>query len=572
MAKAQAKRTAPVRKPATPAPATQGDTPDYNWRVIVPVAAAALFFALGLGNEMTGLDDHASTVENPAVTSFAPDTVFTNFNLGMYAPITWIGYAIAYALGKDSAFWYHLLSWGVHVFNTWLLCKLLERMPLRSAIALPVALLFAIHPIQVESVAWIAGFSTPLFSMFSLLGFNAYLQFSDETQQKTKFYLLTLLFFVLACLSKSAAVTFPLTLAVIDWWRRPEGLTLQKQAIRYAPFFLIAIGFGLLTIYTREVSGTMVGESANGYSAFERVLLVCYAPLFYIVKILLPFKLNVYYSFDRVNGALPIIYYLAPFGILLLGVLAWVWRKSAPYFWIGLAFFASNIVIVLPFASLGTFELCADHYNYLASIGIFYLLAEGAAALKQRLSGQSALITGVAGIWIALVAISCVRQVRIWKDTLTVITNAIDNGYSHRGMMFLGRGTEMADKGRFPDAINDFSKAIEQDPTMREAYRSRGSLYAQAGQIDLALKDMEIYLKYDSVDVVTWNNLAQIYYRQGKLPKALQAFNKTIELKPDAAMSYQSRAKVYEMLGDTARMRADLNQARAIAQSKKQGE
>ena len=287
---------------------------------------------------------------------------------------------------------------------------------------------------------------------------------------------------------------------------------------------------------------------------------------------MLPFKLNVYYSFDRVNGALPIIYYLAPFGILLLGVLAWVWRKSAPYFWIGLAFFASNIVIVLPFASLGTFELCADHYNYLASIGIFYLLAEGAAALKQRLSGQSALITGVAGIWIALVAISCVRQVRIWKDTLTVITNAIDNGYSHRGMMFLGRGTEMADKGRFPDAINDFSKAIEQDPTMREAYRSRGSLYAQAGQIDLALKDMEIYLKYDSVDVVTWNNLAQIYYRQGKLPKALQAFNKTIELKPDAAMSYQSRAKVYEMLGDTARMRADLDQARAIAQSKKQGE
>ena len=111
---------------------------------------------------------------------------------------------------------------------------------------------------------------------------------------------------------------------------------------------------------------------------------------------------------------------------------------------------------------------------------------------------------------------------------------------------------------------------MELNPEIRDAYKFRGSIYAQSGQVDLALKDLEKYLSYDSTDVVTWNNVAMIYMRQGKLPKAIEAFTTTIGLKPDAAISYQNRAKVYEMMGNTALAQADLKQANEILAQKRQ--
>ncbi|MFN7326636.1 MAG: tetratricopeptide repeat protein [Chitinophagales bacterium] len=536
----------------------------------LPVLVAFLVFSLALGNEMTGVDDHASTVENPAVKDFSLKTLFTNFNLGMYAPLTWLAYAMAYGLGEDNAVLYHLLSLVVHTINTRLVFLMLKKLDVATSLLLPISLLFAIHPIQVESVAWIAGFSTPLFSLFSLLSFNFYLDYSGREENRTRNYILALVFFILACLAKSAAVTVPLTLVVLDWWRKPTNLGLIKKWSGYVPFFLGALGFGLLTIYTREVSGTMVGATGNGYTALERVLLVCYAPLFYISKMLVPLKLSIYYSFDKINGVLPWTYYMAPFGVLSLAVLGWRTRQSAPYIYTGLLFFLSNVIITLPFATLGTFELCADHYNYIAAIGIFYILVKTWQALQQRFPERAGLLRTVGWVWFIAIMVLCVRQIRIWKDTITVISNAIENGYYHNGMMFMGRGIEFGDNGKMQDAMKDFTKALELNPEIRDAYKFRGSIYAQSGQVDLALKDLEKYLSYDSTDVVTWNNVAMIYMRQGKLPKAIEAFTTTIGLKPDAAISYQNRAKVYEMMGNTALAQADLKQANEILAQKRQ--
>lgn len=519
---------------------------------------------------MTGVDDHASTVENPAVKDFSLKTLFTNFNLGMYAPLTWLAYAMAYGLGEDNAVLYHLLSLVVHTLNTRLVFLMLKKLEVSTALLLPITMLFAIHPIQVESVAWIAGFSTPLFSLFTLLSFNFYLEYSGRVDKRTQNYILALVFFILACLAKSAAVTVPLTLIVLDWWRKPTNLGFIKKWSGYVPFFLGALGFGLLTIYTREVSGTIVGATGNGYTALERVLLVCYAPLFYLSKMLVPLKLSIYYSFDKINGVLPWTYYMAPFGVLGLAFLSWRTRNSAPYIYTGLLFFLSNVIITLPFATLGTFELCADHYNYIAAVGIFYILVKAWQALQQRFPERAGLLRTLGWVWFIMIMALCVRQIRIWKDTITVISNAIDNGYYHNGMMFMGRGIEFGDNGKMQDAMKDFTKALEMNPELRDAYKFRGSIYAQSGQVDLALKDLEKYLSYDSTDVVTWNNVAMIYMRQGKLPKAVEAFTTTIELKPDAAISYQNRAKVHEMMGNTALSQADLKQANEILAQKRQ--
>lgn len=265
-----------------------------KWLPWALAALAFILFSTGFGNKMLGVDDHTATVDNPAVRDFL---IFGGFNLGMYAPVTWLGYQIAYILGKDSPNWYHILSALVHAFNVILVFRLFRRLDSSLTVSALVALFFAIHPLQVESVAWIAGFSTPLFSMFYLLSCSWYLDYAEKGDNKLYGY--ALLGFVLACLSKSAAVTLPLTLVLMDWWlKRP--VTDRQRLLRYAPFFLIAVFFGLLTIYSRNASGMNMSDGTQ-LSILERFLVLCYTPVLYWAKILIPTKLNIYYSFESIR-------------------------------------------------------------------------------------------------------------------------------------------------------------------------------------------------------------------------------------------------------------------------------
>jgi tetratricopeptide (TPR) repeat protein len=562
--KVQKKGASPVR------PSAVATDSAFDWGkhgIWIATGLAFFVFAFCLRNAMTGIDDHVSTVQNPAVAEFSWEKLSSGFNLGMYAPLTWLCYALAYAIGGENPFWFHLLSLIVHVANTALVYRLLQKLELRPGIVLPVAILFAIHPIQVESVAWIAGFSTPLYSMFCLLSFLFYLDYAADRPGRYRFYALALAMFVLGCLAKSAAVTVPLTLVVLDWWRRPQNLGRVQQWAAYAPFFLIALGFGLLTIHSRQSSGMAVGATDNGFSLLERAMLVCYTPIFYWAKMLLPAKLNIYYSFEKGPDGLPWYYYAAPLLLAATGYAAWRYRRQAPYIWQGLLFFFSCVVVTLPFASLSTFELRADHYNYLPCIGFFYLLVCAWGHFRSAYP-QLGFLRPLGSGWILLMGILCLLQIRVWKDGITVLSNAIDNGYYQKGMMYFARGVAYGDAGRPMDGLPDFSRALEIDPDMRDAYRFRGSINAQAGRLDEALADLRKYVSYDAEHAVTWYNLGQIYLRKNQLPEALDAFTKTIALKPEAPSGYANRAKVYELMGDRERMLADQQKAQALGANK----
>ncbi len=243
-----------MAKKSTSGPKKENTQQADNTEKWLPWVLAALGFVLystGFSNEMVGMDDHTATVDNPAVKDFL---IFNGFNLGMYAPLTWIGYQIAYILGKESPNWYHMLSALVHFANVLLVFRLFRKLDFNLAVSAVVALFFAIHPLQVEAVAWIAGFSTPLFSMFSLLAMNYYLKHtSEEGSGWGKNYWLAVTMFLLACLAKSAAVTLPLTLLVLDLWKK-RGLN-TKIILEKAPFFAISLAFGALTLYSRQYAG-----------------------------------------------------------------------------------------------------------------------------------------------------------------------------------------------------------------------------------------------------------------------------------------------------------------------------
>jgi protein O-mannosyl-transferase len=447
-----------------------------------------------------------------------------------------------------------------------------------------VAFLFAIHPIQAESIAWVAGFSTPFYVLFSLLSILFYLRYahtplpaeegqgeglSVEMSHRVQYYAIALGLFILAGLAKSAAVALPPTLIILDWWRRPEHLTLQRRILGYIPFFAVALVFGLVTIHARNASGTSVGAASN-FDMVERLLMICYTPLLYIGKMLVPLRLNVYYSFNQVNGAFPWYYYAAPVVLIAIAVFAWIKRHSAPYIWIGLLFYLANIFVTLPFATLGEFELCADHYNYLACVGIFWILARGWQALQAQWPNQASVLRIVGIVWLVAVTLLGFWQVRTWKDTITVISNAIDNGFYHNGMMYFGRGIEYGDLKKPELAIKDFTEAIKLDSNKQDAYKFRGSLYAQTGRLDLALPDLEKYVQFRPDDAVTWNNLYEIYFRLNRFDDALRAIDNTIELKPGVPGSYQKRAMLYNKLNQPEKANADLGRAADLMQRKGQ--
>ena len=553
------KRSQPAQ--TTPAAAT-GDSMSA-WLPYFPVVAAVVMFAGTLGFDMLGMDDHMATIENPAVRNFSLETLTGQFNLGMFAPMTWLVYAIAYALGGENPFGYHFFSVAVHAFNAWLVYRLLDRQGVRQSVVLGVALLFAVHPIQVESVAWIAGFSTPLFSMFSLLGMLAYQKHAHRQEADFgKDYALALLFFTLACLAKSTAVSLPLVLLVLDFWKKPV-LSTTKRWLGYVPFFGIALAFGLYTFHTRSASGVPATMASDAYSLFDRFLMVCYTPLLYWGKLLIPVNLHIYYAFEKTNGQFPPVYFIAPFLLSGIVYLAWRWRENHPFLYRGLLFYGANILFFLPLYTVGTFELCADHYNYLASIGFFYLLGEGWITLQKLYPRYIGNV--MPWIWGIIIAMLCFMQTRIWKNTLSVFNHAIEKGAYQNGKMFYWRGIENGDVGNQPAALSDFNTALEMDSTLMDAYKFRGSLYAQAGQLEAALADLEKYLKSDPENVGVWNNVAMIHMRLNHLPEALNAFNKTIELKPDVPISYQNRSKVYEMMGDKLRAQEDIQKAISIA-------
>ncbi|MBK9336629.1 MAG: tetratricopeptide repeat protein [Lewinellaceae bacterium] len=547
------------KAPSAKTPKRHAATPTTpRWYGYLPVLAAVLLFLTGLNNELTGLDDHTATTENPAVADFSVNTLFSQFNLGMYAPLTWLFYALAHALGGENPQWYHLLSLAVHALNTWLVFRLLERLHQPVLVAALVAFVFAVHPMQVESVSWVAAFSTPLHILFYLLTLLQYLRYTDapDTTSGRRHYFAALGLLVLACLAKTTAVSLPLTLLVLDWWRNPQR-SIARHWQGYAPFFAIALIFGLLTINSRQVSGEGI-QVFETYDLLDRFLMANYALFSYAGNFVAPVRLSSFYAFDQVDGAWPIVYFIAP--ALVIGVLALAWLKRAtwPFVAQGLGFYLSAIVLALPVLTVGTFELFADHYNYLGIIGLAFLAVRGIFFLKEKMPALSGLFSVVGGIWLVALFVVSFNQIKTWKNTLTVMSNAIEQGNTFRGKAYFWRAVEYGDLGQPDRAIEDFSRAIEVNSEIWDAYKFRGSLYAQRRDFARAVPDLQRYLENDPEDAVSWFNMGMILLEQGRPADAVPAFTSSLRVRPNAAVALENRARAYQMLGDTARAEADM--------------
>lgn len=345
------------------------------------VAVCLCVYAPSLSNDfLTGWDDQWMVFSRYTEAGWTMDNlwhIFTDFFGGQYAPIAFFGYMALHSLFGYDPFYFHLYSVLLHIGCVCLIWRFIVTLLQTSApslkkqalfIAFFTTLLFAIHPVNVESVAWAGAVKVPLYALFYMAGANSYLHYICT--QRKRFYGMTLLCFLFSFLGKEQAITFPLFLLMIDWFLRRDLRTGLLWAEKM-PFFIMALFGGFITILSQGY-----GSGANTtYPLTQRLVFVCYSLVEYISKGLLPVQLNYLYPFPFPPGeAMPTHMYIYPLICLCLCGSLISFRKNR-YLALGVCMFVINLLFSIHLIPMSRHAITADRYLYLSYVGIAFLLA-----------------------------------------------------------------------------------------------------------------------------------------------------------------------------------------------------
>lgn len=542
-----------------------------GWRAgLLLLGAVVVVYAASLSNGFVFFDDDKAilynrTLENPSLGKF-----FSGQNLGMYAPLTWIGYWVGSWISGQEAWGYHLLALALHALNAMLAFRLLQALTGRFWPAFTAALLFAVHPMQVEAVSWAAALSTVLFSTFYLGSLLAWVR-GMRSPTLLIWPAISLILFVLACLSKSAAVTLPLVLSALVFLFSKEQS--GKFWLRTIPFYAVALVFGLYTFATRAQEGHDIAASSAAFSLVDRFFMICQTVLFYPFKLLLPLGYEISYPFVKAGGSWPWTYYAAP---VVLAVLIffffykkwWQNRELA----LGLALYFLPLTVMLPFRTVGSFELRSDRYVYISCLGLFLLggfLLEKIRSKEVRLA-----ILLVFGGGLAFLAS---RQTAVWKDGVSLFENckSCDENMSQSGAVWkvnlaynelIKERENPQDKKRdFADAAKHYTEALEIDPNMVEAYNGRGQAYLQLNKIPEALEDFNKAIQAGISTPKLFLNRGKCLALLNRPDEAIPDLTKSLALEPASAEAYLYRGRCLVVLNRPAEAIPDLTKSLELA-------
>lgn len=591
-----------------------------------------LVYLPGLNNGFVNWDDDWYVYENSHIRSFGYDSLkwmFTTFHAGNWHPLTWISHAADYAIWELDPTGHHLTSIILHGLNTFFVIILIIRLinygdyrsetgPDRSGSkqyyivsGTVTGLLFGLHPLHVESVAWVSGRKDVLYALFFLLSVLSYVKYASSSLQKPGkslyhslnrewskgiYYCLCLLFFMCSLMSKPMAVTLPFVLLILDIYplRRfsfpalEETRSLPRLAARRSaltdkiPFIGLSIASSVVTVLAQHAGGAI--KPLSSYPLWERILVGIRALGFYLVKIVWPTDLYPFYHYPLKISLLSPEYLLAFISVIctaLFSILSWKKQKIFAVTWL---YYGVTLLPVLGIIQVGE-QAAADRYTYLPALGPFLLIALGIAYIrglinKQRSSIPKKLFFPVVMIVLVLsLFVITTGQIKKWEnpETLWDIETRMQRGrsYAEAGDYYKAienfnvavmvypdyaeaygdRGITYLKMGDYQQALQDLNRSIEINPQNERAHRYRNSAYK------LAIHDYSRSIIEDPRDYESYNNRGISYAMTDQYDKALEDFNKVISLKPRFAMAYYNRGLVYMKLGNKQKTDDDFRTA-----------
>ncbi len=530
---------------------------NWMWLSAILVLTFIVFFP-ALNNGLTNWDDTTYLTENPLIRELNSNNIkriFTEIYFGNYQPLHIFSYAIEYHFYKLNPAGYHTTSVIMHLIVTILVFWFIRSLTENRIIALITTLLFGIHPLHVESVAWAAERKDLLYSIFFLASAIFYIKYI-RSKEKAKYLLAAFLLFALSILSKAMASSLPPVLILLDiYFARRLSI---KTVLEKIPFFALAIGLGLKAAFTASTTGQV---SLHVFTLFERILIANFNLLAYVGKLILPINLSAFYPYPaRVDGALPYYFYIAPFIVAALLVLIILSLKKTKNIFFGAGFFVACIILVLQLFPVGP-TIMSERYSYLPSIGFFFVIAYFIHQLiDKKPAVKTPVYSALAGYSLFL-SVATYQRCDIWKDSMTLWTNVLQQ-FPHVGNALNNRGTvygkEMGDLDR---AMDDFNKSIQFEPNYENAYANRGIVYCLRGEFDLAINDFNkaIQLKPDYYDALV--NRGITYIQTNQIDKAIADFNKLLITHKEDALLYMWRGHALTLLGKNNEGLADLNKS-----------
>ena len=482
-------------------------------------------------------DDDLYVTENHLLT--APDGLrriwFTTESPSQYFPLTYTALLIQHRLWDLNPAGYHLVNIMLHALNAILVFLLFTRLKLRGAWM--AAAIFALHPVHVESVAWVTELKNTLSGMFCLLALMSYLRY--EESRHSRWYAGAFVLFALGLLSKTVILTLPLVILLLGWWRR--GRITRREVSLLVPFMVAGLAMGLLSSWWEINQQGTTGEVFD-FSFFQRVLLSGRALCFYVLKLLWPVNLTFSYPQWTLNPFAP-EQYLWHLALALLLFALWQMKNRwgrGPL--TGMCVFAVTLAPMLGFINYYTmrYSFVADHYQYLASLGLIAVLvgsvqwqfeawiraASGSAAARLR---TAELCIGI--VVLLMLGILTWRQSYVYRDSTTLWMDTLKKN-PRSWMAYNNLGIIVTREGNPARGEEYFKKALNINPAHLEGYNNLGAAYTKQGRLKDAANVYEQALALQSNHPKTLNNLGIVYAKEDRLDSAIETYTKALSISP----------------------------------------
>jgi tetratricopeptide (TPR) repeat protein len=506
---------------------------------------------------------------------------FTHFYASNWHPLTWISHMLDCQLFGLHAGGPHLVNVALHAANGVLLFLLLQRLTGAQWRSAMVAGLFALHPLHVESVAWIAERKDVLSTFFGLLALLAYARYVKESaveiprskvqgQRSKVWYAWVTGLFALSLMAKPMLVTLPFVMLLLDLWplRRVENIGVRtfftpqfgKLVLEKWLWFILVAASSVVTFFAQKAGGAV--QSTEHFPLAARLANAVTAYFDYVLKACWPVRLAVFYPLAHEQSAWRLV--IAAVFVLGLSFAAVMTIKRWPFFLVGWFWFLGTLVPVIGLVQVGN-QAMADRYTYIPLTGLFIIVAWGAWEVLQRAKGARIVAATAAAALLTVLAAATIYQLQYWQNGFALFTHALavthDNAVANNNLgtllVALGRddegraryaravqinpadasfqnnfATALARAGQENDAIEHYEAAIHDDPRFAKAYSNLGALLLGQHHLEAAITNLNEAVRIDPESAKARNNLGNAFSAAGKMDEALTQYSEAVRLDP----------------------------------------
>jgi tetratricopeptide (TPR) repeat protein len=496
--------------------------------------------------DFVNYDDNKYVYENPDVlnglTAHNVLWAFTTGYFGNWNPLTWLSYMLDWQLFGLNPAGFHITNLIFHIANTLLLFMVLKRMTGALWQSAFVAVLFALHPLHVEAVAWVSGRKDVLSTFFWLLTMLAYAQYVKKPVAAR--YLLTLLVFMLGMMAKPMLITLPFVFLLLDYW--PLQRRISRQLIlEKIPFIVLSIVLTVITFFTQRGLGALTAFTK--FSLKFRIYNAFISYVEYIEKMFHPNRLAAFYPHPFTNVS---VLYAVISALVLLAVTILVIRfaKRRRYLVTGWFWYLGTLVPVIGLIQVGSFAM-ADRYTYITLTGLFIIIAWGMSELPAKWIYRKIVLGVSMVIVLTALGICAYQQASYWKNSVTLFSHAIEvtrNNY----MAYNNLGNAYARLGRYRQAMDDYEQSIKINSAYANARYNLGVVYEMLNRPNEAIEAYEQAIRINPDYAEAYLALGNAYDKLGRYQQSVEACKRAIRIRPDYAEAYNNLGFAYGSLGD----------------------